>query len=173
MVLAGLQSAKPVDLVARCRWEGKKGARPLFCIQSLMNFSDSSRLIVIGWRTRRMNQGSARCMCGRFPRGEGQWKVSLAGGERGDGKEIFFVSADGKMMAVPVKATTGAPPSFEAGAPQPLFDAHLAPSPVNDVFEYDVAADGKRFLLATIGLDIRAPAPSLNVIVNWDAGLKK
>ena len=112
-----------------------------------------------------------------FPTGDGQWRISIAGGEqprwRGDGKELFFVAADGKMMAVLVKAVTGAAPSIEAGVPQPLFDAHLAPSPVDNLFEYDVTADGKRFLVDTVGLNAPATVPSLNVIVNWDAGLKK
>ena len=52
-----------------------------------------------------------------FPAGEGKWKISIAGGEgprwRGDGRELFFVAADGKMMAVPVKATEGAKPSLK------------------------------------------------------------
>jgi eukaryotic-like serine/threonine-protein kinase len=59
-----------------------------------------------------------------FPPGEGEWTISLSGGEqprwRGDGKELFFEAADGKMMAVPVKAATGTKPSFEAGAPLAL-----------------------------------------------------
>ena len=42
-----------------------------------------------------------------FPPGEGEWTISIAGGQgprwRGDGKELFFEAADGKMMAVPVK----------------------------------------------------------------------
>ena len=54
-----------------------------------------------------------------FPPGEGEWTISIAGGEQprwsGDGKELFFEAADGKMMAVPVKAVAGAKPSFEAG----------------------------------------------------------
>ena len=54
-----------------------------------------------------------------FPQGEGEWTISISGGQaprwRGDGKEMFFVAADGKMMAVPVKAMAGAKPSFEAG----------------------------------------------------------
>jgi dipeptidyl aminopeptidase/acylaminoacyl peptidase len=109
-----------------------------------------------------------------FPTGEGQWRISLAGGEqprwRGDGKELFFVSADGKMMAVTVKAVAGTQPSFEPGALQPLFEAHLAYGG-GPVFEYDVTADGKRFLLDTVGSS--ASAPLLNLIVNWDAGLRK
>jgi Tol biopolymer transport system component len=38
-----------------------------------------------------------------FPSGDGQWKVSTAGGEqprwRADGRELYFVRADGAMMA--------------------------------------------------------------------------
>jgi hypothetical protein len=111
-----------------------------------------------------------------FPGAERQWKISIAGGEqprwRGDGKELFFVGADRKMMAVTVKAIAGTKPSFEAGTPQPLFDAHLFENVNSNVFEYDVTKDGKRFLLDTIGGG-SASAPLLNVVVNWQAGLKK
>jgi Tol biopolymer transport system component len=109
-----------------------------------------------------------------FPAGELQKRISVAGGEqprwRGDGKELFFVSADGKMMAVPVKAMAGAKPFFEPGTPQPLFEAHLAQFGAIPLFEYDVAADGRRFLLATPGGGSVSP---LIAVVNWDAGLKK
>ena len=64
-----------------------------------------------------------------FPSGEGEWTISLAGGQAprwsGDGKELFYEAADGKIMAVSVKAAPGAKPSFEAGVPVPLFDAHM------------------------------------------------
>ncbi len=64
-----------------------------------------------------------------FPPSEGEWTISLVGGEMprwsGDGPELFVVAADGKMMAVAVKAVPGPKPSFEAGAPVPLFDAHM------------------------------------------------
>jgi Tol biopolymer transport system component len=73
-----------------------------------------------------------------FPAGERQWPISIAGGEqprcRGDGKELFFVGADGKMMAVAVKALAGAKPTFDLGTPQPLFDTHLARPPGNAPF---------------------------------------
>jgi Tol biopolymer transport system component len=110
-----------------------------------------------------------------FPEGEGQTKISVAGGEqprwRGDGKELFFVGANGKMMAVAVKATAGPRPSFEAGVPEGLFPTKLA-RPTNPLFEYDVTADGKRFLLDTVASGLTS-APPLTVEVNWDAGLKK
>jgi serine/threonine protein kinase len=111
-----------------------------------------------------------------FPTGEGETRLSIAGGEqprwRGDGKELFFVGADGKIMAVAVKATAGNKPSFEPETPQPLFETHLARPPVNPLFEYDVTADGKRFLLDTTGGG-SGPVLPLNVVVNWDVGPKK
>jgi serine/threonine protein kinase/WD40 repeat protein len=111
-----------------------------------------------------------------FPTGELEKKISLAGGEqprwRGDGKELFFVGADGKMMAVAVKAQAGAKPTFDARTPQPLFETHLVQPIVNPLFEYDVTADGKRFLLDTVA-DAGSGTPLLNVVVNWDAGMKK
>ena len=113
-----------------------------------------------------------------FPAAEGQWKISLTGGEqprwRGDGDELFFVGADGKMMAVAVKAAVssgpGTKPSFEPGAPQQLFETHLAQS-IDAAFEYDVTADGKRFLLDTNPGGGSASAPPLNVVVNWSRSI--
>jgi eukaryotic-like serine/threonine-protein kinase len=110
-----------------------------------------------------------------FPPGDGETRISIAGGEqprwRGDGRELFFVGGDGKMMAVAVKATTGLKPTFEAAAPQPLFETRLAQFVENAAFEYDVTADGKRFLLDTVAGGTSAPV--LNVVLNWDAGLRK
>jgi hypothetical protein len=109
-----------------------------------------------------------------FPAGEGRINISIAGGEQprwsGAGKELFFVSADRRMMSVAVKATAGPQPSFEAGSPQPMFEVHLAQSARDALFEYDVTADGKRFLLATSG---SASAAALTVVSNWDVELKK
>jgi eukaryotic-like serine/threonine-protein kinase len=112
-----------------------------------------------------------------FPRAEGQWTISVAGGEqprwRGDGKELFFEAADGKMMAVPVKAVPGPKPTFEAGVPVALFDAHMASTSGIGLFEYDVTADGKRFLINATGGPGAASSPTLTVVVNWNAELKK
>jgi Tol biopolymer transport system component len=111
-----------------------------------------------------------------FPAGEDRWTISIAGGEqprwRGDGKELFFVAADGKMMSVAVKATVEPKRSFGAGAPQSLFSAHLARPPTVPLFEYDITKDGKRFLLDTVGGG-SGLATVLTVVSNWDAGLKK
>ena len=85
-----------------------------------------------------------------FPPGAGEWTISITGGQAarwsGDGKELFFEAADGKMMAVPVKKTVaGARPVFEAGTPLAMFNAHIARDAQDRYFEYDVTKDGKRF----------------------------
>ena len=49
-----------------------------------------------------------------FPESGGKWQISTSGGVqpawRADGKELYYLAADGKLMAVPVKTAT----SFEA-----------------------------------------------------------
>jgi serine/threonine protein kinase/Tol biopolymer transport system component len=112
-----------------------------------------------------------------FPAAEGQWTISVAGGQaprwRGDGKELFFEAADGKMMAVPVKASGGPKPTFEAGTPAALFDAHIEHRIVDSNSEYDVTADGKRFLINTVSGPTAASSPPLIVVVNWNVESKK
>jgi len=112
-----------------------------------------------------------------FPPGEGDWTISIAGGQqprwRGDGKELFFEAADGKMMAVQVKkAVSGSQPSFEPGTPTALFDAYIAPGADDRYFQYDVTADGKRFLITAGGGSAASAAP-LTVVTNWLAGVGK
>ena len=110
----------------------------------------------------------------QFPPSAGKWRISTAGGEqprwRGDGKELFFVAADGKMTAVAVKAVAGPKPSFEPGTPVPLFETHIGDGSGHVAFQYDVTADGKRFVVATT---VVASAPPLTMVINWTAGLKK
>jgi Tol biopolymer transport system component len=92
--------------------------------------------------------GNSEIYVTTFPGAAGKWQVSRGGGGeprwRGDGKEIFYVSSGGMLMAVPVSAENG----FSTGAPVALFQSHgRAPISSTDVFTYDVAKDGKRFLV--------------------------
>src|SRR5262249_51808801 len=85
-----------------------------------------------------------------FPSAAGKWQVSRAGGTeprwRKDGKDLFYLSPDGKMMAVPVSTET----TFETGVPVALFQTHRRQAiSSQDVFSYAVSADGKRFLIET------------------------
>jgi hypothetical protein len=54
-----------------------------------------------------------------------------------------------------------------------LFDGHIAPNADDRYFEYDVTADGKRFLMNTAGGAGAASAPPLTVVTNWLAGTRK
>jgi Tol biopolymer transport system component len=111
-----------------------------------------------------------------FPPEAGKWKISISGGQfprwRHDGKEVFYLAPERKLMAVPVKADVGARPMFEAAAPQTLFEARIPSiTPGFNQFVYAVAADGKRLLVNTTRSDI-VETP-LTVVVNWLAAVKK
>jgi eukaryotic-like serine/threonine-protein kinase len=116
--------------------------------------------------------GSMQVYVSPFLNGNGKWQVSSAGGQeprwRQDGKELFYLSADGKMMAVAV--TTDA--SFKAGSPVALFQTHRRqPVSSQDVFSYDVSADGQRFLIIT-KVDEANAAP-LAITINWGSEMEK
>jgi Tol biopolymer transport system component len=107
-----------------------------------------------------------------FPEPRGKWQVSTGGGEqprwRGDGKELFYLSSDSKVMAVPV--TTGA--NFDAGPPVVLFQATpRLPVSVNDQFSYDVSRDGQRFLILTQVK--QGETTPMTVVLNWAAMMNK
>ena len=107
-----------------------------------------------------------------FPSADSEIRVSTSGGEqprwRGDGKELFYQAADGKINAVTVNITSGSKPSIQFGTPVSLFDAHSS-SGSNAFFNYDVTADGKRFLISTLGATASTASgiPPLTVRVNW------
>jgi Tol biopolymer transport system component len=93
--------------------------------------------------------GSPEIYVTTFPGAAGRWQVSRGGGReprwRADGKEIFYIGPKGMLTAVPVMATAD---SFSTGNPTPLFQVHgRAPISSTDVFTYDVAKDGQRFLV--------------------------
>ena len=98
------------------------------------------------------------------PNGE-KYAVSVGGGVqprwRHDGRELFYVSPDWKMMAVDVDTH----PSFRSGTPHALFDTEMLDTGIrNGPMSWDIAPDGKRFLIIT---DKTQETSSLNVILNW------
>ena len=111
-----------------------------------------------------------------FPSGQGEWTISVAGGQAPrwshDGKELFYEAADGKITAVSVKreASSQGNPSFEAGAPVALFDAHLVHTGIDTLFQYDVATDGRFLIDQVLGT---ASPPLLTLVTNWTYSLNK
>lgn len=90
---------------------------------------------------------------GRSSSAVGKWQISTAGGSqptwRADGKEIFFLAPDGKMMAVPIESGED---FFRASTPKPLFQTLLefdTRTYIDTARQYDVTPDGQRFLQPT------------------------
>jgi Tol biopolymer transport system component len=107
-----------------------------------------------------------------FPPGSGKWQVSSSGGQepvwRRDGKELFFISADGTLMGAPVTATD----HFDSATPAALFQTHRRqPISSQDVFSYDVSKDGKQFLIADKSAKAEATPPS--IYLNWTSELQR
>jgi Tol biopolymer transport system component len=91
-----------------------------------------------------------------------KWQVSPGVGTtpkwRADGRELYYVSGDHKLMAVPVDSTSGA---FHAGAQQSLFDIPALPN-----LTYEPSVDGQRFLVP-FPVHGEPAATPLDVILNW------
>ena len=102
-----------------------------------------------------------------FPFSDRKWLISTSGGYeprwRRDGREIYYLSADGNMVAV--AAALGQTPSF--GVPQILFRTRVHPGVFALRTHYVPSADGNRFLIHTRSAD---PAAALiTVVLNWTA----
>jgi Tol biopolymer transport system component len=104
----------------------------------------------------------------------GKWMISRNGGAgmvhwRRDGKELYYLASDERVMAVEVSAS----PVFHAGLPTPLFTVppeFLRVSFTPGAFA-DVTPDGKRFLFAMpVEQDTRE---EFTVILNWRPEFKK
>jgi eukaryotic-like serine/threonine-protein kinase len=99
----------------------------------------------------------------RFPAGTGRTRVSASGGSeprwRGDGKELFYIAADGQLMAVET-ATAG---EFRALNTRPLFKTRLRRASEGPL--YDVTSDGQRFMLIT-GAEAGGSS-NIEMVLNW------
>ena len=95
-----------------------------------------------------------------------KWQISAAGGTapqwRRDGRELFYVSPDTRLMAVPMKLGS----SVEPGTPQVLF---AAPGGTG----YAPSRDGQRFLVNLPAGGEGATAPPLTVVTDWQSSLRK
>jgi Tol biopolymer transport system component len=103
-----------------------------------------------------------------FPGPGGKWQISSGGGLparwRADGKELFYVTLQRKVMAVDVKAED----TFENAVPRVLFESRVKSSPG---WQYDVTSDGQRFLIDADLTD--ASSAPITLVLNWTAGVKR
>jgi eukaryotic-like serine/threonine-protein kinase len=96
-----------------------------------------------------------------------KWLVSRGGGVqprwRRDGKELFYISSDSKMMSVEVTTKSG----FQSGTPHPLFQSDIVDTGIRTgPLSWDIAPDGKRFLVISPNT---TDTPALTVTLNWRA----
>jgi eukaryotic-like serine/threonine-protein kinase len=105
-----------------------------------------------------------------FLHGTGKWEVSTAGGLqprwRRDGRELFYLSTDDKIMSAEI---TEQESSLLVGKVQSLFQAN--PVPFAGGSNYDVTGDGKKFVVASLASS--QESEPLTLVVNWFALLKQ
>jgi len=101
-----------------------------------------------------------------FPKADFRRQISTDGGEkpewRRDGRELFFVSTDGRLMASDVSRED----ALTIGSPHPLFVLPASTSGQPDPWRwaYAVAGHGERFLINTPRDEGQLP---INVVLNW------
>jgi serine/threonine protein kinase len=115
------------------------------------------------------NSGRFEVYVTSFPRGGEEMRVSRDGGVqprwRADGRELFFLDLESRLMSVDVRDTSG---RLEFGVPRLLFQAPVEATP--EVELYDVTRDGRRFLMM---VPLESSASQINVIVNWSSTLAR
>ena len=122
---------------------------------------------VARWMAYQSNEsGQDQIYVQAIPASGAKYQISTSGGTqptwRRDGKELFYLSTDQKLMAVSIML--GA--SVEVGTPQELFAN-------SGVTGYAPSADGQRFLVNVPAGGDAAAAPPITVVLNWAAGLPK
>jgi len=99
-----------------------------------------------------------------FPGGLQRVRVSTSGGFkprwRRDGKELFYVAADGSMMAAKMAVVNGR----MTAEPKRLFDANLKLHTNYDA-NYAVSRDGQRFL--GIARESSSADVDIQMVLNW------
>jgi Tol biopolymer transport system component len=100
----------------------------------------------------------------RFADAREKYVISIGGGQmpcwRNDGREIYYISADHKMMAVPVKLG----PSFDIGEASSLFEARVRIEPILATRQYDTK-DGQHFLI-NLAVGEHGSQP-MTLLQNW------
>jgi eukaryotic-like serine/threonine-protein kinase len=131
-------------------------------IKDAFHLSPDGQLIAYGEN----RTGRWEIFVASFPSFQYIKQVSAAGGAqprwRGDGRELFFIDLEGKMMSATVER--GSPPKI--GIPRKLFATGLVPDPT--INQYAVTRDGLKFLV----LEPRKGfVETYSVVLNWPATL--
>ena len=86
-----------------------------------------------------------------------------------DGSELFYRSASGNMMAVPLRPGTEVP----AGRAQELFRVQGRFRTSGNTAAYDVEPSGRRFIMVTEPENRTPVRQQINIVFNWFEELKR
>ena len=115
-----------------------------------------------------LESGRREIYIAAFPAFTEKRPVSNGGGRqplwRADGKELFYLSPDGRMMCVGVKGDT----RLETAVPKVLFQSAVRMD--NNGQQYSVTGNGKRFILME---PVEEASKPFTVVLNWTAGAKQ
>ncbi len=114
--------------------------------------------------------GNSQVYVQTFPPSGGKWQISTQGGYtprwHGDGKELFYMSPDRKIMSAAVNPNGT---TFEVSSPTALFQTQVDVAAATN--RYDVSPDGQRFLMSSPIEN--TTSPPITVITNWLAGIER
>src|SRR6058998_3067347 len=136
----------------------------------MTNATGSSPPTANGSRTSSNASGRYEVYVQPFPGPGEKVQISSNGGAQPrwnkNGKEIFYVSLDSRMMAAPVRLSPDGQ-SLESGTPAALFPVRIALGPLPGSYrqQYAVSSDGQRFLV-NLAVDEGAASP-ITIIYNW------
>jgi serine/threonine protein kinase len=150
-------------LLTRSSKEAKPLLQTTAFTQGQGQFSPDGRFVAYGSN----ESGRAEVYVQRFPTSTDKWQISTGGGIqplwRGDGKELFYLTAERKLMSVDIKSE----PKFESSIPRELFQGRMK---AGFGYSYAVTPDGQRFLISA-PVEAGASAP-MTIVLNWTASLK-
>jgi len=160
------------DPSAALRTEGRK---PRLFLQTTFSeggakFSPDGRWLAYGSD----ESGRTEIYVQPFPGPGGKWQISTNGGTEpfwARNGEIFYRNGN-QLMVVETKTQPGSQPIFSAGTPRLLFEGPYVTTGIA-VTNYDVTADGQRFLMVKPVAQQGAAANQINVVLNWFEELKR
>jgi serine/threonine-protein kinase len=158
--------------------EGDRGPRPLLRTAFNEHYADVSP--DGRWLAYASNQsGRIEVYVQPYPGPGARQQISVEGGTAPawsrNGRELFYMTAPSfggqaaltKMMAVPVQLT----PTFTAGTPRTLFEGRYGVTA--NIRGYDVAPDGKRFLMVQQKERPAMRVADMIIVQNWIEELKQ
>ena len=145
--------------------------KPIVYLQTPFNEQDGQFLPDAGdgqrWMAYQSNEsGRYQIYLQAVPASGAKYQISTEGGTvprwRRDGRELFYISADQRLVAVPISAGSG----LQVGKPQPLF----ANAGMNS---FVPTKSGDRFLINVPASGEQAVTPPIIVVTDWTATIAR